>query len=76
MAFMECDNAFDGITDPGFSQMWSSSDSDGGWLQRDFAGPMMITHVIVWNECNIEAQSQTLTFSFSDGTTIQVDVDE
>jgi hypothetical protein len=70
---LTCDGAFDGETEPAGTTTWATnSGSDGEWIQREFPGRVLITHVVVWHACALNEQYQTITFTFSDGQTIQV----
>jgi hypothetical protein len=69
----KCDGAFDGNTVPSASTIWHSNyEWDGEWIQRQFPGMVLITHVVIWHPCRQVEQYRTLNVSFSDGQTIEV----
>jgi hypothetical protein len=75
LLYYTCDKAFNGITEPQelTATGWSSeSGQEGEWIQRNFTGMALITHMIVWYPCAKEDQYNTLNFTFSDGQSIQV----
>ena len=69
----KCKYATDGKTHADLHTSWASSkEGDGAWHRITFLGPVLVTHAIIWNPCREDTQFETLTFSFSDGTSLQV----
>ena len=72
-AITACEYGTDGNTNPSEFGAWASNgQSEGAWDRVNFLETVLITHAILWQPCHESEQSKTVTFSFSDSTSVQV----
>ncbi|KAK2168963.1 hypothetical protein LSH36_13g23027 [Paralvinella palmiformis] len=65
-----CENAFDGVLDPGDNNEWSSDQTDTNvWIRLEFGSAKKVTMVKIWWRCAGESQFSELKLAFSDGST-------
>ena len=64
-----CENAYDGVLDPGDDNEWSGKRTDHNvWIRLDLSSALTVTIIKIWWRCQGAAQFSRLDLEFSDGS--------